>query len=364
MVPESGPLNVSDYERLAAERLEPGMLGYIDGGADDELTLRENVAAFARVRLRPRVLVDVSAATTAAKVLGEELSMPLLIAPTAFQRLVHPDGEQATARAAAKAGTVMCVSTLATATPAEVADAAPEGARWFQLYCYRDRGLTRALVEQAVEAGYRALVLTVDAPGTLGRRERDLRSRFELPAEVRVPSYAEAVGRPAGATPAEIIALMDATLTWRDLEELQGMSDLPLLVKGVLTEEDARLVCEHGAAGVIVSNHGGRQLDGVPATLEALPEVAEAVEGRAEVLLDGGVRRGTDVAKALALGARAVLVGRPVLWALAAGGERGVAHLLELLAEELRLALVLLGCPSPAHVTPAHANSGRFATRE
>jgi len=356
-MPDPGPVNAMDYERLAAGMLEPGLLGYLAGGAGDEVTLRENTAAFGRTRLRPRVLVDVAGASTAATVLGEELSMPLLLAPTAFQALSHPDGEKATARAARTAGTVMCLSTLATAAPADVAAAAPGGRHWFQLYWYRDRGVTRSLVEQAAEAGFGALVLTVDAPGALGRRERDVRSGFAIPEGMTVPSFEAATGRSGGVTVFEIFDLVDAALTWRDLEELAGWSDLPLLLKGVLTAEDARLACEHGAAGVIVSNHGGRQLDGVPAALDALPAVAEAVDGRAEVLMDGGVRRGTDVLKALALGARAVLVGRPVVWALSVDGEAGVSHLLELLREEIRLALVLLGCAAPTDVTRAHVTA-------
>jgi isopentenyl diphosphate isomerase/L-lactate dehydrogenase-like FMN-dependent dehydrogenase len=293
-------------------------------------------------------------------VLGTDVSMPLLVAPTAIQKMCHPDGEAATARAAEAVGTLMTLSTIATATPAEVAEAAPGGPRWFQLYCFEDDGVTRALVEQAVEHGYSALVLTVDAPRA-GRRERDLRTGFQVPAEITIPSVAAALGHPATLSIAEVFAMLDLTLTWRDIERIRGLSDLPLLVKGVLTEEDARLACEAGVAGIVVSNHGGRQLDGVAATIEALPEVVEAVEDRVEVFVDGGIRRGTDVIKALALGARAAMVGRPVLWGLACGGEEGARHVLELLRDEVELALLLCGCPTPADVAPAHisANSGR-----
>src|SRR5919108_5867387 len=252
------PCNVWDYERLAEQRLEPGAFGYFAGGAGDERTLRDNVDAYGRWRLRPRVLTGVERATTETTVLGTEVSSPVLVAPVAFQRMAHPDGELATARAAAKAGTIMVLSTLATSTPAEVAAAAPNGRRWFQLYCFRDPGVTRALIDQARDAGFDALVLTVDAP-RLGRRERDLRTGFVIPAEVTVPSFAAAVGGPAPGTPADMFALMDATVGWRDLEQLASLSDLPLLVKGVITAEDARLACEHGAAGIVVSNHGGRE---------------------------------------------------------------------------------------------------------
>jgi isopentenyl diphosphate isomerase/L-lactate dehydrogenase-like FMN-dependent dehydrogenase len=270
--------------------------------------------------------------------------MPLLVAPTAFQRVAHPDGELATARAAAAAGTVMTLSTLATATPAEVAVAS--GPRWFQLYVFRDEGVTRALVEQAVEHGFGALVLTVDTP-VVGRRERDFRTGFTVTHRVA------ALGE-AGVTPQEAFSLMSAAVTWKDVEALASMSGLPVVVKGIMTAEDARLACEHGADALVVSNHGGRQLDGVAATLDALPEVVEAVGGRIEVYLDGGVRRGADAVRALALGARAVLVGRPILWGLAVGGEAGVASVLELLRAEIRLALQLLGCASPADVRREH----------
>ena len=360
MPPPVPPVNVLEYERLAADALDEGALGYFAGGACDERTLEENVAAFGRLKLRPRMLVDVSSVSGATTVLGSDVSMPLLVAPTAIQKMCHPDGEAATARAAAGVGTVMTLSTIATATPAEVAQAAPGAPRWFQLYCFQDDGVTRALVDQAVEHGYSAIVLTVDAPRA-GRRERDLRTGFQVPAEMAIPSVAAALGRPAAVTIAEVFAMLDLTLTWRDLERIRGLSDLPLLVKGVMTEEDARLACDAGVDGIVVSNHGGRQLDGVAATIEVLPEVVEAVEDRVEVLVDGGIRRGTDVVKALALGARAAMVGRPVLWGLAVGGEEGARHVLELLRDEIELALLLCGCPTPADVTSAHisANSGR-----
>jgi 4-hydroxymandelate oxidase len=346
-------IGVRDWERAAREVLAPGVYGYYAGGAGDERTLRDNQRAFRRRRLRPRMLVDVSNVTTASTVLGAPVSMPVLVAPTALHRLAHPAGEGATARAAARAGTVMCLSTIATSTPAEVADAAPSGRRWFQVYVFRDRGVTRSFVEQAVERGYEALVLTVDAP-MFGHRERDLRTGFVVPPEFAVPSFAAAVGGPVAATAAEIADQFDPALSWRDVELLAAESNVPLLVKGILTAEDARLARDHGAAGVVVSNHGGRQLDGVPASLDALPEIVDAVGDELEVLVDGGIRRGTDVIVALALGARAVLVGRPVLWGLAVDGEEGVYRVLGLIRAELERALALCGCPSPADVTAAH----------
>jgi isopentenyl diphosphate isomerase/L-lactate dehydrogenase-like FMN-dependent dehydrogenase len=349
----TAPLNVWDYERLAAERLDPGAWSYFAGGADDERTLRWNVEAYARWQLRPRVLCDVSDVSTETTVLGTRVSMPLLVAPVAFHRMAHPDGEAGTARAAAAAGTLMCLSTIATSTPADVAAAAPGAPRWFQLYVFKDWGLTEALVAQAVEAGFSALVLTADTP-YLGRREGPLRTGFTIPDDVRIPAVDRARGTIEPFALHEHFALFSPAVSWRDVERLATVSRLPVVVKGVLTGEDARLACEHGADAVVVSNHGGRQLDGVPATLDALPEVAEAIAGRIEVYLDGGIRRGTDAVKALALGARAVLAGRAVVWGLAAGGEEGARHVLELLREEIRLGLSLLGCTRPEEISRAH----------
>jgi isopentenyl diphosphate isomerase/L-lactate dehydrogenase-like FMN-dependent dehydrogenase len=274
------------------------------------------------------------------------------VAPVAFQKLAHPDGEPAMARAAEAAGSVFCLSTLATARPREVAEAAPGGRRWMQLYVFSDRGVTRALLDEARESGYEAILLTVDAPFA-GRRERDLRTGFEIPAEVRTPAIEAAVGQKS-LTVAEAFALVDPSLDWDGLEELVAECDLPVFVKGVITAEDAALAVERGAAGVVVSNHGGRQLDGVSATIDALPEVVDSVGGRGLVLMDGGIRRGSDVAVALALGADAVLAGRGPLWGLAADGQAGAESALRFLAEELRLTLALLGCASPSELAPAH----------
>lgn len=351
---EREPLNVAEAEALARARLDDAVFGYFAGGAGDERTLADNVAAWGRWRLRPRVLVDVGAATAATSVLGTPLAFPVVVAPTAFQRLAHPDGELAMARAAAAAGTAMCLSTLATATPEEVGEAAPGAARWYQIYVFRRREVTWRFVERALEAGFTALVLTVDLP-VFGRRERDLRSGFAVPETVVVPAMAAAVEAGwEGMAPQDI--LIDPTVSWRDLEALCSRYDVPVLVKGVLGPEDARLALDHGAAGVVVSNHGGRQLDGVPATADVLEEVAEAAGGRGEVLVDGGIRRGTDVVRALALGATAVLAGRAPLWGLAAGGEGGATRVLGLLRAETEAALALLGCRSPVEVRREHVD--------
>jgi len=340
------PLSVFDYERLAEARLDAGPHGYFAGGATDESTLRGNVEAWRHWTLRPRLLVDVEASTTATTVLGQDVSMPLLVAPVAFQRLAHPEGEVAMARAARDAGTIMCLSSLATSTPQEVAEVG--GPRWFQLYVFRDEGLTNEVVAQARDEGFSALVLTVDAP-VRGLRERDARSSFAIPDDVRIASF----GR-GGLTPKEVFELISPSVTWRDLERFVAEAGVPVLVKGILTAEDARLACEHGAAGIVVSNHGGRQLDGVSATADALSEVVEAVDGSLEVLVDGGIRRGADVVRALALGARAVLAGRAPLWGLAAEGEAGARDVLRILQTEILNALQLVGAVSPAGVGRGH----------
>jgi isopentenyl diphosphate isomerase/L-lactate dehydrogenase-like FMN-dependent dehydrogenase len=348
-----GTINVADFKRLAAGKLDAGVLGYFAGGAGDELTLRDNAAAWSRWRLRPRVLVDVGEVTTEAEVLGGPVSMPVLVAPVAYQRLVDPEGEIGMARAAAEVGTVMCLSTLATTLPRELAAAVPAGRRWFQLYCFKDEAVTRALMDEAIDSGFEAIVVTVDAPRG-GNRERDRRTGFKIPAGLGVPSVAAAMGVERAVTIEETFALMDPALDWTDLEDLASECSLPVLVKGLLTAEDAELAVEHGAAGVVVSNHGGRQLDRTLASGDALPEVVDAVDGRAAVLVDGGIRRGVDVAIALALGADAVLVGRAPLWGLAAAGAEGAARVLGLLRDELELALALCGCASPAGLTRAH----------
>jgi isopentenyl diphosphate isomerase/L-lactate dehydrogenase-like FMN-dependent dehydrogenase len=345
-------LSVADYERLAEERLEPGPWAYLAGGSGDEWTLHENRAAFARWTFRPRVLRDVAEISTATTVLGTPVEVPVVVAPVAYQQLYHPDGECATARGAAAAGAGMAVSTFSTRSHEEIAAAAPRLMQWCQLYVFQDRGVTREHLAGAAAAGCSAVVLTVDTP-RLAQRERDLRVGFEIPSDLPLPYARAAVGE-AAHNPADQFALLDSSVSWRDLEWIAGEGRLPVVLKGVVTAEDAELAVEHGAAAVVVSNHGGRQLDGAPATLDSLPEVADAVAGRIEVYLDGGIRRGTDVAKAIALGARGVLAGRAPVFGLAVAGEDGVRHVLELLCEELALALCLLGCTSPEELTRAH----------
>lgn len=347
------PVNLADYEELARQRVEPGAWGYLAGGADDEVTLRDNVAAFQRLKLVPRVLVNVSQVEPATTVLGQRVAFPVLLAPTAFQSLAHPEGELATIRAASDAGTLAVVSTMSAYRLEDVAAAAP-GPKWFQLYCYRDREVTRRFVERAEAAGYGAICMTVDLP-RVGNRERDLRNRFSLPPTVRPRNFQEFVDVEARDNEVffqYIQRLVDPSLTWEAVDWLRSITRLPVLLKGILSPADARQAVERGVAGIVVSNHGGRQLDGVPATIDVLPEIADAVAGQVEVLVDGGVRRGTDVLKALALGARAVLIGRPYVYGLAVDGETGVRRVLEMLRTEFELALALAGCPSACDVPP------------
>lgn len=347
------PVCVADFERLAEQRVPPEVWCYFAGGAGDEVTLRANVAAFSRWQFRPRVLVDVSSVSTDVELLGTRLSMPILVAPTALHGLLTPEGELAAARACAAAGTAMCVSTITTRRHAEIRDAAPGAPRWQQVYILEDRGRTEAHLDEAADCGYSAVVLTVDTP-FWGRRERDLRLGFRIPADLPLPYVA---ADPAARADGIAYVPVSPSVSWRDVEWLAGRTRLPVVVKGVLTAEDALLAVEHGAAAVGVSNHGGRQLDCVAASLDALPEVVEAVAGRVPVLVDGGVRRGGDALKALALGASAVMVGRPLLYGLAVDGEEGARRVLELLREELRRGLALLGCTQPGEVTRAHVQT-------
>jgi isopentenyl diphosphate isomerase/L-lactate dehydrogenase-like FMN-dependent dehydrogenase len=337
------PPTISEFERRAVEVMPPGPHGYFAGGAGDEITLRDNVAAWQRLALRPRMMVDCTGLDRSTTVLGRSHAHPLIVAPTAFHTLAAAEGEVATARGAAATDTTFCLSTLSTTAVAELAAQAPEARRWFQLYVLKDRAVTREIVAAAVDHGYEALVLTVDLP-PFGTRERELRSGFRLEAAKAVPSLA-AAGARGELTLGDVGALLDPSLTWGDVERFAADSGLPVVVKGVLTPEDARRAVESGAAGIVVSNHGGRQLDTVLSGADALPAVVDEVGSELDVLVDGGIRRGTDVIKALALGARAVLVGRPVLWGLAVGGEEGVRRVLELLLADLDTALALAGAP-------------------
>ena len=342
------PVNLFEFEPLAQQRLSRMAYNYIAGAAGDEITLRRNRECFDALGLKPRVLVDVSQLDTTVEVFGQRLAFPILLAPAAYHKLFHPEGERATARGAGAVGATLVVSSLATTSIEEVGHAAT-GPLWFQLYVQRDRAFTRDLAQRAEAAGCRALCITVDTP-VVGMRNREMRDDFHLPPGLESENL-RALGpkaRKSGhASEGGIYSLvMDPTLTWESVDWFRSFAKVPIILKGILAPEDARLAVEHGVAGLVVSNHGARNLDTTPATIEALPRVVEAVEGRIPVLMDGGVRRGTDVLKALALGARAVLIGRPYLWGLTAGGAAGVEQVVKILRMEFETAMALSGRPT------------------
>ncbi|XP_054463134.1 hydroxyacid oxidase 1 [Anoplopoma fimbria] len=363
---------VAEFEKEAKKVLPKAVYDYYRSGADEQNTLADNVAAFNRWQLVPRVLRDVSTVDLSVSVLGQKLSMPVCVAATAMQRMAHPDGETATARACRAVGTGMMLSSWATSTIEEVMSAMTAsvgGVMWLQLYIYKDRELTLSLVRRAEEAGYKAIFVTVDTP-YLGRRLDDMRNRFKLPSHLSLSNFSSAslafsegnYGNDSGLA-VYVAKAIDPSLCWDDITWLKKHTHLPVILKGVVNGEDADQAVNYGVDGILVSNHGARQLDGVPATLDVLEEVVLAVQGRCEVYMDGGVRRGTDVLKALALGAKAVFIGRPVLWGLACQGEQGVKEVLELLKEELRLAMALSGCRSVSEVSRSLVRRAEFTSR-
>jgi 4-hydroxymandelate oxidase len=343
MSDQARPLTVAEYEPLARARVEPGAWDYQAGGAGDELSLADNVAAWNRIKLRPRVLVDVSSRDLRTSAFGVALDHPVIVAPTAAHQLSHADAELGSARGAAGAGALFTLSTISSVPMEEVAAAAPGAPRWFQLYAPIDRGACRALIDRAVEAGYGAVAVTVDLP-LPGNRERDVRNALELDLGVHLPAD-QAVDPDTG-----IVVL--PTMDWDELDWLRSVCPIPLIAKGILRADDAARAVDTGCDGIWVSNHGGRQLDTSITAPEALPEVVDSVGGRALIVADGGVRRGIDVLKGLALGADLVAVGRPVLWALAVDGADGVQRVLTILRDELSLAMALAGCRSLAGIGP------------
>ncbi|KAK4858731.1 hypothetical protein QYF36_021153 [Acer negundo] len=349
--------NVMEYQAIAKQKLPKMIYDYYASGAEDQWTLQENRNAFSRILFRPRILIDVSKIDMATTVLGFKISMPIMIAPTAMQKMAHPDGEYATARAASAAGTIMTLSSWSTSSVEEVASTGP-GIRFFQLYVYKDRHVVAQLVRRAERAGFKAIALTVDTP-RLGRREADIKNRFVLPPNLNLKNFEGLdIGSMDKANDSGLASYVagqiDRSLSWKDVKWLQTITSLPILVKGVITAEDTRIAIQNGAAGIIVSNHGARQLDYVPATIMALEEVVKAAQGRVPVFLDGGVRRGTDVFKALALGASGIFIGRPVVFSLAAEGEAGVRKVLEMLRDEFELTMALSGCRSLKEITRDH----------
>ncbi|KAH9665313.1 peroxisomal (S)-2-hydroxy-acid oxidase GLO4 [Citrus sinensis] len=351
------PVNLNEFQELARLALPKMYYDFYAGGAEDEHTLKENVEAFHRITFRPRILVDVSRIDLSTTILDYKISAPIIIAPTAFHKLANPEGEVATARAAASCNTIMVLSFTSSSTIEEVA-ASSNAVRFYQLYVFKKRDITATLVQRAERNGFKALVLTADTP-RLGRREADIKNKMITPPLKNLEGLLSTkVSSDTGSNfEADANETMDASLSWKDLEWLRSITNLPILIKGILTREDAIKAVEVGVAGIIVSNHGARQLDYSPATISALEEVVHAVKGRVPILMDGGVRRGTDVFKALALGAQAVLIGRPVVYGLAAKGENGVRRVIEMLKDEFELTMALTGCPSVKHITRNHVRT-------
>nr|Q01KC2.2 RecName: Full=Glycolate oxidase 2; Short=GOX 2; Short=OsGLO2; AltName: Full=Peroxisomal (S)-2-hydroxy-acid oxidase GLO2; AltName: Full=Short chain alpha-hydroxy acid oxidase GLO2 [Oryza sativa Indica Group]Q7XPR4.3 RecName: Full=Glycolate oxidase 2; Short=GOX 2; Short=OsGLO2; AltName: Full=Peroxisomal (S)-2-hydroxy-acid oxidase GLO2; AltName: Full=Short chain alpha-hydroxy acid oxidase GLO2 [Oryza sativa Japonica Group] len=349
--------NVCEYEELAKHKLPKMVYDFYAVDAEDQWTLRENSEAFSRILFQPVVLVDVSCIDMSMSVLGYNISMPIMIAPTALHKLAHPEGELATARAAAAAETIMTLSSWSSCSIEEVNLAGP-GVRFFQLSIYKDRNLVQQLIQRAEKAGYKAIVLTVDAPW-LGRREADVKNRFTLPQNVMLKIFEGLdqgkIDETNGSGLAAYVASqIDRSFSWKDIKWLQTVTSLPVLVKGIITAQDTRIAIEYGAAGIIMSNHGGRQLDYLPATISCLEEVVREANGRVPVFIDSGFRRGTDVFKALALGASGVFIGRPVLFSLAIDGEAGVRNALRMLRDELEITMALSGCTSVKEITRGH----------
>lgn len=342
----SEPVNVKEFQELARQALPKMYYDFFSGGAEDQHTLRENIDAFSRIMIRPRILTDVSRIDISTTILGYRISAPIMVAPTSMHQLAHPEGEVATARAAASCSTIMVLSFSSTCTIEEVASSC-DAVRFFQLYIYKRRDVSAQLVHRAERNGYKAIVLTADTP-FLGRREADIKNKMIAPPLKNLEGLISTKNdfNEGSNLQAYASQYFDASVTWEDIAWLRSITKLPILIKGILTPEDAIRAVEAGIDGIVVSNHGARQLDFVPATISVLEEVVLAVGGRVPVLFDGGVRRGTDIFKALALGAKAVLIGRPVIYGLAARGEHGVRTVIQMLKDELELSMALAGCPS------------------
>jgi L-lactate dehydrogenase (cytochrome) len=368
--------DVADLRAIAKRRLPHGVFDYIDGGAEDELTLTANNAAYRRIQFRPRILRDVSNVDPSTTLLGKPIPFPLVLAPTGFTRIADPDGELAVARAAARARLPYTLSTLGTRSIEEVA-AAADGAHWFQVYVWRDRGMVKEMIGRAAAAGYEAIMLTVDT-AVLGRRERDVRRGFSLPPTIGLDTIVDGIVHPGwtwsfvrsepikfanvvgsdvgdGSDPVSLAdyinSQFDPSLSWSDLEWIRSVWDGPIVLKGVQTVDDARLAVDAGVEAIALSNHGGRQLDGAPATIDLLPAVVDAVGGDVEIICDGGVRRGADIVKAMARGATACMAGRAYLYGLGAAGERGVDHVLKMLDTDVRRTMALIGATNIAEIT-------------
>ncbi|KAF5910929.1 hypothetical protein HPG69_000893 [Diceros bicornis minor] len=348
---EAGPempfVCLTDFQARARERLSKLTWDYIEGGAGEGFTQEDNITAFKKIRLRPRYLKDVSEVDTRTTIQGEEISAPICISPTGFHCIAWPDGEMSTARAAQAAGICYVTSTYASCTLEDIVSTAPGGLRWFQLYVQRDRQLNRQLIQRVESLGFKALVITVDVPIS-GNRWHDVRNQLDLKTNLLLKDLRSPKER--NSMPSLQMSRIDPSICWDDLSWLQSITQLPIILKGILTKEDAELAVKHNVQGIIVSNHGGRQLDEVPASIDALTEVVAAVKGKIEVYMDGGIRTGNDVLKALALGAKCIFLGRPILWGLACKGERGVEEVLNILKNEFHTSMTLTGCRSVAEI--------------
>ncbi|VVC95442.1 2-Hydroxyacid oxidase 1 [Leptidea sinapis] len=362
-------ISIKDLEDAATALLPKATRDYYMSGATDELTLAENKKAFQRLRIRPKCLVGITNFDLQTTILGERVSMPIGISPTAMQRMAHPEGETANAKAAQSEGVIYTLSTISTSSIEEVAEAAPNAVKWFQLYIYNDREITKKLVLRAEKAGFKAIALTVDTP-IFGLRRADVRNKFTLPRHLKLANFdgnlstkIHSSGEGSGLNN-YVNNLFDKTLTWKEVEWLKSITKLPIVAKGILRGDDAVKAVQAGCSGILVSNHGARQLDGVPSTIEALPEVIEAVRNyNVEVYLDGGVSSGTDVYKALALGAKMVFVGRPALWGLTVGGTEGVQRMLRIFRNELEYTLQIAGTPTISDISKDMVRHESFYSR-
>ncbi|XP_062554337.1 uncharacterized protein LOC134219579 [Armigeres subalbatus] len=360
-------ITVEDFEDRAAAIIPKEAFDYYQSGADDEQMRKLNRSSFEMLRIRPRMLRNVSNRDMKVKLFGEEYAMPIGIAPTAFQKMAHPEGEVANARAAANRKVLFTLSTLSNSSVEEVAGAVPKSPKWFQVYIYKERKLTERLVQRAKKAGFKAFVVTVDSP-LFGKRRADIRNRFSLPPGLKVANFegeqaAGLQGQGGSGLNQYGEQQLDPSLVWDDIKWLIKLAKLPVLVKGILTKEDAMIAVDKGVSGIWVSNHGGRQLDSAPSTMEALPEIVAAVGDRTTIIVDGGVRGGNDVFKAIALGAKLVMIGRPALWGLAVNGQQGVERVLDILKEELDTTMALAGCQKVSDITPLHVIHQEYYTK-
>lgn len=355
--------NISDYEEDAKLKMDRAAYDYVAGGSGSEQTVRDNEAIFSSVKIIPRMLTGVDVPNTEIEMFGSKLNAPIFIAPMAFHKLAHAEGELATARAAKAQGVISVTSTMSTVGLEEIVPENPEFS-WFQLYIFKNRNITQSLVYRAETAGYKALVVTVDVP-QMGIRERDIRNQFKLPPHLHPANFIDFTNKSTTETVINFTAAtFDPNLTWDDIAWLQTITTLPIIIKGILSPDDIKIALEYNVAGIILSNHGGRQTDSAVTALEMLPEAVNIIQGRIPVMIDGGIRRGTDIFKALSLGATAVLIGRPIIWGLASGGQSGVQNVISLLHKELALTMQCCGCKNINDITHKYVRAPFYIPRD